>query len=173
MDPEQARYSTKCTQIAQFLEIHSGPNHEVHVKYAEVLNVVFVTLMYGPGLPVLYIIAVVHYFVYWNVARYSVVYQIQQPPHMGLELTQKCLHMLRFAPLLYLCNAYWMLSNQQIFSGRLLPRDSSDMPMPSGHTLLSTLVLCQSTPLLLLCIASACIFVLQRYCRPQLERFGF
>lgn len=75
-DKAKARYSTKCTQIMQFLEIHSGPDHEVHVKYAEVLNVVFVTLMYGPGLPVLYLVAVIHYFIYWNVARYSVVYQI-------------------------------------------------------------------------------------------------
>jgi hypothetical protein len=70
-----ARYSTKCTQVMQFMDIHSGPNHEVYVKYAEVLNVVFVTLMYGPGLPILYVIAVVHYFIYWNVARYSLVYK--------------------------------------------------------------------------------------------------
>lgn len=60
----------------QYLEIHSGLDHEVHVKYAEVLNVVFVTLMYGPGLPALYIIAVIHYFIYYNVARYSLVYKI-------------------------------------------------------------------------------------------------
>lgn len=75
-DKAKARYTTKCTQVIQFLEIHSGPDHEVHVKYAEVLNVVFVTLMYGPGLPALYIIAVIHYFIYLNVARYSIVYSI-------------------------------------------------------------------------------------------------
>lgn len=64
------------------MEIHSGPEHEVHVKYAEVLNVVFVTLMYGPGLPILYPIAVIHYFIYWCVARYSVCRSLQLPPSM-------------------------------------------------------------------------------------------
>lgn len=58
-----------------FIEIFSGPETEVHVKYAEVLNVVFVTLFYGPGLPILYVIAVFHYFIYWCVARYSFVYK--------------------------------------------------------------------------------------------------
>jgi len=53
-----------------------GPEHEVHVKYAEVLTVVFVTLMYGPGIPVLYVIAVIHYFIYLNVAKYSTIYSI-------------------------------------------------------------------------------------------------
>jgi hypothetical protein len=67
---------TKCTQVMQYMEIHSGPDHEVHVKYAEILTVVFVVLMYGPGLPVLYPLAVVHYFIYLNVARYSTVYSI-------------------------------------------------------------------------------------------------
>lgn len=49
------------------MEIHSGPNHEVHVQYAEMLNVVFVTLLYGPGLPLLYVIAAIHYFIFWNI----------------------------------------------------------------------------------------------------------
>lgn len=95
-----------------FMDIHCGPNHEVHVKYAEVLNVVFVTVMYGPGLPILYVIAVIHYFIYWNVARYSLVYKLQLPPSMDYQLTKNCLQLLKLAPLLYLYNAYWFMSNK-------------------------------------------------------------
>jgi hypothetical protein len=58
------------------MDIHCGPHQELHIKYAEVLNVVFVTVMYGPSLPLLYVIAVIHYFIYWNVARYSLVYKL-------------------------------------------------------------------------------------------------
>lgn len=92
---------------------------------------------------------------------------------MGIELTQKCLQMLKFAPLVYLLNAYWMLSNKQIFAGEVLQRDQSDMPMQSGHTFVSTLTLNQSTPLLLICIFSCFIFILQRNYQPQLVKFGF
>lgn len=75
-DKDETIYKTKCTKVMQYLEIHSGPDHEVHVKYAEILTVVFVVLMFGPGMPVLYPLAVIHYFIYYNVARYSIIYSI-------------------------------------------------------------------------------------------------
>lgn len=125
----------------QFIEIHSGPDHEVHVKYAEVLNVVFVVLMYGPGLPILYPIAVIHYFIYLSVARYSIIYNIQNPPSMDFLLTKNCIKSLKWAPLFYLLNAYWMLSNKQIFDGWVNPRLSNEEAMESGHHFYTTLTL--------------------------------
>lgn len=58
-----------------FVKLFEGPETEIHVKYAEILNVVFVTLMYGPGLPILYVIAVVHLFIYYSVEIYSISYK--------------------------------------------------------------------------------------------------
>ena len=52
------------------------------------LNVVFVTLLYGPGLPILYIIAALYYFMFWNIQRYSIVYLFQNPPSMDYTLTK-------------------------------------------------------------------------------------
>jgi len=109
---KKAKYTTKCTNVMQFIEIHGGVEHELHVKYAEVLTVVFVVLMYGPGLPILYIVAVFHYFIYFNMARYSLIYSIMLPPSMGYALTRNCIKFLKWAPILYLVNAYWMLSNK-------------------------------------------------------------
>jgi hypothetical protein len=100
-----------------FMDIHAGPEHEVHVKYAEILNVVFVTLMYGPGLPILYPISVFHYFIYWSVARYSVCKKMRLPPSMDYTLTKNCIKVLKVAPILCLFNAFWFLSNKQIFHG--------------------------------------------------------
>ena len=57
-----------------YVELFEGPETEIHVKYAEILNVVFVTLMYGPGMPILYIIGVIHFFIYYCVERYSILY---------------------------------------------------------------------------------------------------
>ena len=108
------------------MEIHSGPEHEVHVKYAEILTVVFVTLMYGPGMPILYPISVIHYFIYWNVARYTIIYDIMEPPSMDYTLTKNCIRYLRMAPLFMLPNAFWILTNKQIFFGWVFPRKHSD-----------------------------------------------
>ena len=140
-DPEKAKYTTQCTQMGQYLEIHGGPEHEVHVKYAEVMNVVFVTLMYGPGLPVLYVIAVAHYFIYYSVATWSLCYDISLPPSMDIQMARSSIRLLKWAPLLLLANAYWTLSNKQIFEGWVFPRQLSTEAMRSGHTLLTTLTL--------------------------------
>jgi hypothetical protein len=50
------------------------------------------------------------------VERILVAYVMRQPPALDAKLTDNCIGMLRFAPLLMLANGYWMLSNRQIFA---------------------------------------------------------
>lgn len=51
-------YNTKTTTLQQYIEIYSGPVFFIHYKYSSILNITFVTFMYGLGLPVLFPIAV-------------------------------------------------------------------------------------------------------------------
>merc|ERR1711957_834459 len=108
----KAHYSTKCTQMYQFIEIHGGVEQELHVKYAEVITVLFVTLMYGPGIPFLYIVAVFHYFFYWSMARFTLIKKVQQPHAMDDNLIQGYISWMKWAPIIYMYMAYWMLSNK-------------------------------------------------------------
>ena len=50
-------YKTKKTGMAAFKDLWSGWDYVVHFKYSFVLNVVFVTMMYGVGMPILFPIA--------------------------------------------------------------------------------------------------------------------
>jgi hypothetical protein len=79
---------------------------------------------------------------------------------------------LKFAPIILLGNAYWMLSNKQIFEGWVFNRDFSNEEMDSGHTLLSTLYLDQSTPLLVTTFSAVLIFTLHTYFQPFLVKVG-
>lgn len=63
-------YSTKQKQIYALIDLYAGPDHIIHFKYAGILNVTFVTMMYGLGLPILFPIALLSYFIYWAVERY-------------------------------------------------------------------------------------------------------
>jgi hypothetical protein len=92
---------------------------------------------------------------------------------MGFELTKNCIKMLKWAPLLYLLNAYWILSNKQIFHGWVFPRMQSDEQMMSGHNFITTLTLNQTTPILVIAITCVTIFILMRYFKPSMVRFGF
>ena len=47
--------------------------------------------------------------------RYCMAYIYEMPPALNHELTANTHLVLQFAPLMMLCNGYWMLSNNQIF----------------------------------------------------------
>lgn len=79
---------------------------------------------------------------------------------MDYSLTKNTIQLLKYAPIMFLLNAYWMLSNQQIFRGIVNHRATSDRQMASGHSIMSTLTLNQATPVLLIGIASVTIFIL-------------
>ena len=75
------------------------------------LNVTYVTMFYGPGLPILFPIAMVSYLVLWATERYGLDYTYQMPPAMDDRLTKNAITLLSFSPLLFLINGYWMFSN--------------------------------------------------------------
>ena len=116
------------------------------------MNVIYVCLWYGPQMPILYVIGVIHYFVFWNVTRYAIVYTYRLPPSMDFSLTQTNLMLLKLVPVVYLANAYWICSNKQIFQGWVNERISTDFQMASGHNFISTLTLNQSAPILFMFI---------------------
>ena len=69
--PEQERkYFTKSSQIYKYLDLHLGPDHIMHFKFSGILNICFVTFMYGLGLPILFPIAALSFFIIYCVERY-------------------------------------------------------------------------------------------------------
>ena len=49
---------THCKSILSYLDLYGGIKYSVHYRYSNMLNIFFMTLMYGTALPFLYIIAV-------------------------------------------------------------------------------------------------------------------
>ena len=76
-------YSTKTKQIYAFIESREGPGYIMHFKFANLLNITYVTIVYGVGLPLLFPIALLSYFIFWAVERYMLAYVYQNPPKMG------------------------------------------------------------------------------------------
>lgn len=50
-------YVTKKTSIAVYRDLYSGNKYEIHFKYSAMLNVVYMSCMYGVGMPILFPIA--------------------------------------------------------------------------------------------------------------------
>lgn len=133
-DKVERLYSTKTTQIYQYIDLYSGPEYIIHFKYSIILNTTFVTMMYGLGLPILFPVAAFAYFIFWSTERYQMAYTYQMPPALDDTLTKNTLNMLSYSPILFLFNGLWMISNHQIF-GRDVNKisDTNDI-MLTGHT---------------------------------------
>ena len=75
---------THTKTIQAFEELYSGPELKLHSKLAYVMNVVFITMMYGISMPLLFPVALLSLFIQYTVERMTVAQQA--PAHRVVSL---------------------------------------------------------------------------------------
>ena len=105
-------YNTKTTSIQQYVNLHAGPQYFMHYKYSSVMNIVFITMMFGAGLPILFPIAAASLTTLFCLEKYMIYYVYKQPPAYDEKLNNSVLTNLSYAPLFLLGFGYWILTNQ-------------------------------------------------------------
>jgi len=76
-------YATKSTSMSKFKVLYSGADYAIHYKMAGILNIIYMTMMYGTGLPILYPIAAFAFFNSYLCERILVSYAVKLPPTFG------------------------------------------------------------------------------------------
>jgi len=104
-------YKTKKTSYAAYKDLYSGSDYVIHFKYSGILNIVYINMMYGLGMPILFPIAAFNFMNQYICERIIVSYAMKQPPALDDKLTKNLISKLKWSPLLWLFNGYWMLSN--------------------------------------------------------------
>ena len=92
----------------------------MHYKYAIILNITFVTFMYGFGLPILFPVAILSMFILYLVEKTMLYYSYQSPPMYDESTYNMVLNILKFAPIFYCAFGYWMCSSNQLLSNDYL-----------------------------------------------------
>lgn len=110
---------TNKTTISQYVDLYSGPVFFIHYKYGTMLNVVYVTMMYGLGMPVLFPVAVVTLLIIYCTEKAMVYYSCRLPPMYDEKLNNTVLALMTYAPLLLLSFGYWMFSNHQLLTNEV------------------------------------------------------
>ena len=105
-------YVTKQTSMIKYKMVYQGQDYLIHFKYSDALNVVYVAMTYGLGIPILFPLAAVTLLNQRICEKITVAYNVRQPPAMDDTLSKKALQLIKWAPLFLLFNGYWMLSNQ-------------------------------------------------------------
>ena len=129
-------YKTKKTSIQAYINTYSGPIYMMHFKYSALLNIVFVTMTYGYGIPILFPIAAASITILYLVEKTMLYYGYRLPPMYDERLSQSVINTLYYAPLFFLGFGYWMASNKQMLSNEnLFPKDRMISPDESQHTI--------------------------------------
>jgi len=101
----------------------------MHFKYAGLLNIIFVTMTYGFGIPILFPIAAGTIFVLYCIEKTMLYYSYRLPPMYDQRLSESVLKKLYYAPIFFLGFGYWMASNKQLLSNEhLFPKDRMSSP---------------------------------------------
>jgi len=101
--------------MAKYRNVYGGDEYLIHFKYSDALNITYITAMYGMGIPLLFPIAAMNLGLTLMGERISTAYYVRQPPAMDDTMTRNTLRLLKLAPIILLCNGYWMVGNRQIF----------------------------------------------------------
>lgn len=129
------KYITKKTSMQSYINTYSGPQYLMHFKYSAMLNIIFVTMTYGYGIPILFPIAAVGILVLYFVEKTMLYYAYRLPPMYDERLSQSVLNLLGKAPLIFLGFGYWMASNKQMLSNdNLWPKARMIAPEVTQHT---------------------------------------
>ena len=123
-----------------YIEIHAGPVFYMHYKYSMILNIIFITFMFGTGMPILFPIATLTFLTLYILEKGMLYYGYREPPVYDEVLNEAVLSVMKLAPLFMLGFGYWFLSSKQLLSNDLLePIQRKSVAFQAGHLFFKSL----------------------------------
>lgn len=68
------KFLSKKKSIQLYVDMYSGPEYMIHLRFSTIMNMIFVCFVYGTALPILYPIAMWAFFVLFSLERVLVCY---------------------------------------------------------------------------------------------------
>jgi len=126
--------TTSTKTIQAYINLYAGPEYFLHAKYSSILNITYITMIYGTGMPMLFPTAAAALFTLFIVEKYCIYYIYKAPPAYDEKLNNKALKVLSFAPMFLLAFGFWMTTNMQlIHNNELSVKEKTDDSYKSNH----------------------------------------
>ena len=84
----------------------------MHFKYSTILNVAYVTFMYGLAIPLLFPIALLTFIIMYFSEKLQITYFYKKPPMFDEKLNTSALSVLKYAPVVMMIFGYWVMGNR-------------------------------------------------------------
>ena len=105
----------------------------MHFKYSAIMNMVFVTFMYGLAIPLLFPIAAIYFIVLYTVEKLCITYYYKKPPMYDEKLNESAIGTLKWAPVFMMIFGFWIMSNNQLFHNYVHESVYRSEPIKTNH----------------------------------------
>lgn len=126
-------YKTGKRTIQAYKAVRMGKDMPIHFKYSDCLNITFLAMLYGLGMPIMFPMAAIIIMNQRLAERVQVAYNYRMPPAMDNALSNSVLSIMKYAPLMLLPNGYWLMDNKQFFDNVWHYKDKVVDNMMSDH----------------------------------------
>ena len=108
-------YVTRKPSVQTYIDLFVGPEFDIHWRYSAILFQMSISLFYGAGIPILYIVTFVGMFIQYVLDRLLVCYFFREPPTYDDRITQIANQALKFIGTFSLLGVWFQLRNESIF----------------------------------------------------------
>mmetsp|Transcript_21 Transcript_21/g.39 ORF Transcript_21/g.39 Transcript_21/m.39 type:complete len:1400 (+) Transcript_21:55-4254(+) len=122
--PLPAKFTKKVTQN-DLENLYTGPEFIMYLRYAQLLNTLFVTLIFSSGMPVLIPICFLTFLSYYFFDKWMLLRFFSLPPRLDASLARRVSSLLPFSVVLHLMFGMWMMSNEEFFKPEAINLDTS------------------------------------------------
>jgi len=165
------KYETRKTSMAMYKATYTGSEYVIHFKQSGILNIVYMTMMYGVGMPILFPVAAFNFMNQYLCERIIVAYTVPLPPALDDRLSNNMISLFLWSPLLMLFNGYWMLSNPEIFDNVYSYQDSTISGMRSKHFF--SFQVNWASPIALMAASAIFLIIIKKIFAEQLMAWGY
>lgn len=95
-----------------FMDMNVGPEYPFYYKIAQTKITLWICVMLGPCMPVLYFVGAIAFIVQYIIDRLSLAYFYRLPPMYSERLTLNVVKTLKYYPCVALCIAFWLYTNK-------------------------------------------------------------
>merc|ERR1711871_126300 len=112
------RYCCSSRQVTQrdLNSIQAGPQFEITTRSAQMLNHLITTMIFAPGMPLLYPIACAAFLVFYFVDLFLLLKFYQRPPSYNSQIAEFTVNTFTFSILLHLGFSIWSYGNPNVLA---------------------------------------------------------
>jgi len=171
------RRTKKITQT-EYEELNKGPKFDMEFRYSSVLYVIWVTMTYSSGLPILYFVAVIYFFVTYWVDKFLIFHYYRLPPNYSVALSNASITLMKFSIIVHYIFGYFMFSYAPIlpsslFDSKLLKEVDTNTQYFNVNRLSQThtfIYLCAFAAILIFYLLKFVVFnVFRAFCEKHLK----